>query len=570
MQWCEPHASVCSMQWCERPRASAPCNGASLTRASAPCNGASEKRASAPCNGASSRERLLHAMCERKASVCSMQWCEPHASVCSMQCASLRERQLHAMVRAKSERLLHAMVRAPRASAPCNGASEKRASAPCNGASLRERQLHAMCEPHASVCSMQCASEKRASAPCNGASLTRASAPCNGASEKRASAPCNVRASRERLLHAMVRAKSERLLHAMVCPTAGGYSEDMRATRPDSATGSERGELAIIRQIRARAARSAANSIPLGIGDDCALIRPAHEEIASPRTSPSPAVTSARLHPPSHRPPSSPVSATLAAMGARPVAPFFLGLPRELATLSGHSRLGKEGTSAQHLDGRISRRILRPRRRPQKPVGRATSPNRPSPCRHCPHRAVLRAKALLRSGARPATFSMSPALRWRSRRPRRLAELARRPPQQLKCAANPKEPCRAVARISIPSRASPRPLPAARSLASRRTHISDASPPTSHLCDESSVAAEVDAALLPMSPGATLAQALHGGEDYELIFTAPANARIPKSIAGFQSRRLPHRLAPVKPPPVTLPHDTRPPAPRTAGLEHFS
>ena len=67
----------------------------------------------------------------------------------------------------------------------------------------------------------------------------------------------------------------------MVCPTAGGYSEDMRATRPDSATGSERGELAIIRQIRARAARSAANSIPLGIGDDCALIRPRpSEEIA--------------------------------------------------------------------------------------------------------------------------------------------------------------------------------------------------------------------------------------------------------------------------------------------------
>jgi len=55
-----------------------------------------------------------------------------------------------------------------------------------------------------------------------------------------------------------------------------------------------------------------------------------------------------------------------------------------------------------------------------------------------------------------------------------------------------------------------------------------------HLCEESGVAAEVDAGLLPLGPGATLAQALHGGEDYELLFTAPAAARLPRAITGVR------------------------------------
>jgi thiamine-monophosphate kinase len=53
-----------------------------------------------------------------------------------------------------------------------------------------------------------------------------------------------------------------------------------------------------------------------------------------------------------------------------------------------------------------------------------------------------------------------------------------------------------------------------------------------HLCEESHVAAEIDAQLLPIHPSATLEQALSGGEDYELLFTAPESARVPKAIAG--------------------------------------
>jgi thiamine-monophosphate kinase len=111
-----------------------------------------------------------------------------------------------------------------------------------------------------------------------------------------------------------------------------------------------------------------------------------------------------------------------------------------------------------------------------------------------------------------------------------------------------------------------------RSLASAALDISDGlSTDLAHLCDESSVAAEVDAALLPMSPGATLAQALHGGEDYELIFTAPANARIPKSIAGVPITQIGRIVSPrSNRPPVTLltTHGRQPLEPQ--GWEHFS
>ena len=41
-----------------------------------------------------------------------------------------------------------------------------------------------------------------------------------------------------------------------------------------------------------------------------------------------------------------------------------------------------------------------------------------------------------------------------------------------------------------------------------------------HLCRESSVGAEVMVGSLPVRTGATLRQALDGGEDYELLFTA--------------------------------------------------
>ena len=52
------------------------------------------------------------------------------------------------------------------------------------------------------------------------------------------------------------------------------------------------------------------------------------------------------------------------------------------------------------------------------------------------------------------------------------------------------------------------------------------------LCLESGVSAELSGSL-PMARGASLDEALRGGEDYELLFTAPAAARIPPELAGL-------------------------------------
>lgn len=77
-------------------------------------------------------------------------------------------------------------------------------------------------------------------------------------------------------------------------------------------------------------------------------------------------------------------------------------------------------------------------------------------------------------------------------------------------------------------------------LASAMIDLSDGlSTDLAHICEESRVGAEVWAQTIPRaSIGKTRRQvdlrfALHGGEDYELLFTAPASRRIPSRIAGI-------------------------------------
>ena len=63
-----------------------------------------------------------------------------------------------------------------------------------------------------------------------------------------------------------------------------------------------------------------------------------------------------------------------------------------------------------------------------------------------------------------------------------------------------------------------------------------------HLCEESMLSATVDASAIPVHPiaqglagtdrGKALQFAFHGGEDYELLFTAASKVRIPRRIAG--------------------------------------
>ena len=60
-----------------------------------------------------------------------------------------------------------------------------------------------------------------------------------------------------------------------------------------------------------------------------------------------------------------------------------------------------------------------------------------------------------------------------------------------------------------------------------------------HICEESGVGAEVEAGAIPVAAIGKPARkvdldfALHGGEDYELLFTASPRQRVPSRIAGI-------------------------------------
>ena len=54
------------------------------------------------------------------------------------------------------------------------------------------------------------------------------------------------------------------------------------------------------------------------------------------------------------------------------------------------------------------------------------------------------------------------------------------------------------------------------------------------LAASSGVGAEIDAQAVPVFAGASLQQALHGGEEYELLFTVRPAARVPKSVGGVR------------------------------------
>jgi thiamine-monophosphate kinase len=56
------------------------------------------------------------------------------------------------------------------------------------------------------------------------------------------------------------------------------------------------------------------------------------------------------------------------------------------------------------------------------------------------------------------------------------------------------------------------------------------------ICEVSVVGAEIEGSAIPLGAGATLEQALHGGEDYELLFTS--GGKVPKRIAGVAISRI--------------------------------
>ncbi len=153
--------------------------------------------------------------------------------------------------------------------------------------------------------------------------------------------------------------------------------------------------------------------------------------------------------------------------------------------------------------------------------------------------AVPRERALLRSGAKPGDLLyVTGALGGAAAGLARLAELVS--PTRLN---PPRIPKKLAARLAPHLFPQPRIAQGLclqrRGLASAALDLSDGlSTDLAHLCEESGVAAEVDAAALPIHQAATLAQALHGGEDYELLFAAPPAARLPRAIAGVPVTRI--------------------------------
>ena len=297
------------------------------------------------------------------------------------------------------------------------------------------------------------------------------------------------------------------------------------------------GELDLIRQLRRRATAGNHRSLRLGIGDDCALLKLGNSEELAVTTDLSIAGRHFRLdwHPPEsvgHRTLARGLS-DLAAMGARPVAAFLsLGLPRELTIPL--TRRNSSTWMSRFLDGLL--RLAEECRVPLAGGDLAESPIAVADIVLLG--AVPRGRALLRSGARPGDrIYVTGSLGGSAAALARLETLAghksgRRNAGKASSFHLVDEPGLRLHFFPLPRIPQGLWLVGHRA-ASAALDLSDGlSTDLHHLCEESGTAAEIDRALLPIHSGATVAQALHGGEDYELLFTAPATRRLPRSIAG--------------------------------------
>jgi thiamine-monophosphate kinase len=336
------------------------------------------------------------------------------------------------------------------------------------------------------------------------------------------------------------------------------------------------GELDLVKRIRARAAQSArggaGGGLRLGIGDDCALLRVSADEELAVTTDLSMEGRHFRLawHAPEfigHRTLARGLS-DLAAMGARPVAAFLsLGVPKSLV----QNAKGSEPWLDGFWDGFFA--LAQAHQTPLAGGDLAESPVVVADIVLVG--AVRRGKALLRSGARAGDLIyVTGALGGSAAGLARLAELAGGDRKER--SGPPRIPGKLQSLLAPHLYPQPRIAQglwlARRGLASAAIDLSDGlSTDLAHLCEESQVAAEVDATALPVHPGATFDQALHGGEDYELLFTAPAATRVPRRIAGVPVTRIGRVVRWRKGRPAVALVTADDPQPLAAhGWEHFS
>jgi thiamine-monophosphate kinase len=296
------------------------------------------------------------------------------------------------------------------------------------------------------------------------------------------------------------------------------------------------GELDLIEQIRGNSAKGSGKSVTLGIGDDCAILRPARgtEVLVTTDFTLEGRHFRRDLHPPEsvgHRCLARGLS-DLAAMGATPLAAFLsLALPPQmLSEASGRAWISRF-FNGFHALGEMHGVPLAGGDTSQSPGGKAgliladivlvgSAP---------------RGRALRRSGATAgdaiyvtgqlggASAELS-AMKLRSRRVTRVTTTDGHPHLF-------PEP-----RVDVGDALQ------RRNLATACLDISDGlSTDLAHLCRASGVNADIEQAALPIHPLARklgTAAALHGGEDYELLFTAPASLRMPSSIAGVPVTRV--------------------------------
>ena len=281
--------------------------------------------------------------------------------------------------------------------------------------------------------------------------------------------------------------------------------------------------------------RSARGDVRLGIGDDCAILRPrpGYEICVTTDFTLENAHFRRAWHPPEsvgHRCLARGLS-DLAAMGAEPMAVFLsLALPARLpaawvtrfldgflalarrhgVTLAGGDTAQSPALARSH-DGLILADVVA--------VGQAP-----------------RGKAVRRSGARAGdglyvTGSLGGAaaeLAMIEKSPQKFARLRKAAPGHPHLYPEP--------RIEAGRRL--------RGLANAMIDVSDGlSTDLTHLCEESGVAAAMEEAALPMHFLAARAEnsldlVLHGGEDYELLFTAPRSARVPRRVGGVPVHRI--------------------------------
>jgi thiamine-monophosphate kinase len=300
------------------------------------------------------------------------------------------------------------------------------------------------------------------------------------------------------------------------------------------------GELELIESIRAgglarRGSRSSA--LKLGIGDDCAILRPpkGHEILITTDFTLEGRHFRREWHPPEsvgHRVLARGLS-DLAAMGARPLAAFLsLALPAEmLSTGIGRKWVtrffaGLHGLAGQHK------------------VPLAGGDTSESPCGLVLADIVLvgsapAGRALRRSGGRAGDgLYVTGCLGGAAAELAIMERKARRMTPAGHFADHPQLYPQPRIDVGVAL--------LRRHLATAAIDLSDGlSTDLGHLCHESGLGAEVSEAALPIHPLAAkfgparaVEFALNGGEDYELLFAAPSSVGVPRSIAGIRVTRI--------------------------------